>query len=110
MKMDRISAAQREAIARLFAIALDDTGQSRRVAEFLLAWHNAAENGGWDPVDLWSLDLTIAEDVLAVLRVIQNARAYPNELGFKAEIERVWKLWRGDRPRRERGRTWRGRT
>ena len=31
-----------------------DTGQARRVASFLLAWHNAEENGGWDPTDLWS--------------------------------------------------------
>src|SRR4051812_23413615 len=26
-----------------------DTGQARRVANFLLAWHNAEENGGGDP-------------------------------------------------------------
>jgi len=37
-----------EALARLIEIAQKDTGQSRRVADFLLAWHNAAENGGWD--------------------------------------------------------------
>lgn len=44
-----------EALRRLIPIALRDTGQSRRVANFLLAWHNAEENGGWDPVDLWNL-------------------------------------------------------
>jgi hypothetical protein len=32
-----------EALMRLFAIARGDTGQSRRVADFLLAWYNAAE-------------------------------------------------------------------
>ena len=37
-----------EALTRLIEIAQKDTGQSRRVADFLLAWHNAAENGGWD--------------------------------------------------------------
>jgi hypothetical protein len=37
-----------EAVARLIEIAERDTGQSRRVANFLLAWHNAEENGGWD--------------------------------------------------------------
>lgn len=37
-----------KALARLVAIALRDTGQSRRVADFLLAWHNASENGGWN--------------------------------------------------------------
>jgi hypothetical protein len=34
----------------LLRIARQDTGQARRVANFLLAWHNAEENGGWDPV------------------------------------------------------------
>ena len=34
------------ALERLLRIALQNTGQARRVAEFLLAWHNAAENGG----------------------------------------------------------------
>ena len=29
---------------------------ARRVANFLLAWHNAEENGGWDLVDLWNVD------------------------------------------------------
>jgi hypothetical protein len=37
-----------EALTRLVEIAQKDTGQSRRIADFLLAWHNAAENGGWD--------------------------------------------------------------
>ena len=46
-------------------IAKRDTGQSRRVANFLLAWHNAEENGGWDPTDLWGVDTAIAEDMLA---------------------------------------------
>lgn len=32
-----------QALERLFQIALRDTGQSRRVANFLLAWHNAEE-------------------------------------------------------------------
>ena len=34
-------------VARLMRIAIGDTGQCRRVADFLLAWHNAQENGGW---------------------------------------------------------------
>ena len=45
-----------EALGRLCQIAKRDTGQSRRVANFLLAWHNAEENGGWDPTDLLGVD------------------------------------------------------
>jgi hypothetical protein len=51
MNVDK-QTAQR-ALGRLISIASRDTGQSRRLANFLLAWHNAEENGGWDPVDLW---------------------------------------------------------
>ena len=36
------------ALERLLRIARKDTGQTRRVASFLLAWHNTEENGGWD--------------------------------------------------------------
>lgn len=41
-----------QALGRLLHTAAGNTGQSRKVADFLLAWHNAEENGGWDPVDL----------------------------------------------------------
>jgi ParB family chromosome partitioning protein len=58
-------------IGRLLPLASQDTGQARRVADFLLAWHNAEENGCWDPVDLWSVDAAIADDMLVVLGVIR---------------------------------------
>jgi len=40
------SIAALAAAARLLVIAKADSGQARRVADFLLAWHNAEENGG----------------------------------------------------------------
>ncbi len=64
------SIAALEALARLLTVAQRDTGQSSRVATFLLAWHNAEENGGWNPVDLWQLDDAICVDMLLVLRLI----------------------------------------
>jgi hypothetical protein len=42
-----IDTAPLEALGRLCAIAIRDTGQSRRVANFLLARHNTAENSSW---------------------------------------------------------------
>lgn len=60
-----------QALGRLLHIAAGSTGQSRRVADFLVAWHNAEENGGWDPVDLWSVDAGIADDIEAVLHLIR---------------------------------------
>ena len=72
-----------EALGRLCTIARRDTGQSRRVADFLLAWFNAEENGKWDPTDLWTVDKEIAEDMLTVLRLLEKEHGkYPNDLGF----------------------------
>ena len=83
------------ALERLLGVARRDTGQAKRVADFLLAWHNAEENGGWDPVDLWSVDAAIADDMLQVLRLIRESHRYPGDLGLEEEITSVWRLWRG---------------
>jgi hypothetical protein len=86
-----------EALGRLLEVARQDTGQARRVANFLLAWHNADENGGWDPVDLWNVDDAIADDILTVVRLVRESHRYPGELGFAEEIKAVWRAWRADR-------------
>ena len=81
-------------VARLVRVAVGNTGQSRRVADFLLAWHNAQENGGWDPTDLWNLDAAIADDILIALHLLRRGNRYPGDLGFQKEIDRIWALWR----------------
>ena len=81
-------------VTRLMRIAMGDTGQCRRVADFLLAWHNAEENGGWDPTDLWNVDAAIAEDMLTALRLLRMENGYPSDLGFQKEIDNIWDLWR----------------
>ena len=93
-----IETAPLEALGRLCAIARRDTGQSRRVANFLLAWHNAEENGGWDPTDLWNVDTVVAEDLRTVLKLASESRWYPGDLGFEPEIKAIWQLWRGPKP------------
>lgn len=93
--VDWLTPNQKAALKRLFEIAIwRYTGQSKRVADFLLAWYNAEENGGWDPTDLWNVDAAIADDMMTVLALIRVS-IYPDQLGFKAEIERVWNEWRG---------------
>ncbi len=84
-----------EALGRLFEIAQRDTGQSRRVADFLLAWHNAEENRGWNPIDLWNVDGAVADDMMAVLLLIRGQHVYPDQIGFADQIQRVWERWRG---------------
>jgi len=83
------------ALERLLRIGRKDTGQARRVANFLLAWHNAEENGGWDPTDLWNVDAAIADDMLTVVRLIRDSHRYPDALGVADEIAAVWRYWRG---------------
>jgi hypothetical protein len=99
-KMDFSSLPEQQAWAaleRLLRIARQDTGQARRVADFLLAWHNAGENGGWDPVDLWNVDDAIADDMLTVTRPIRDSHHYPGDLGFEDEIKVAWRAWRGEK-------------
>lgn len=42
---------QQTALDRLIRIAQADTGQNRKVADFLLSWGNAAICGGFDPTE-----------------------------------------------------------
>ena len=100
IKMDFSRPEERQrwaALERLLKVARKDTGQARRVANFLLAWHNAEENGGWDPTDLWNVDDAIAADMLTALHFIRDAHCYPDKLGLAEEITTVWNLWRGGR-------------
>lgn len=55
-----ISTRQKAALERLVRIAKRDTGQSRRVAEFLLSWWNASNCGGFDLTTMWGVDAQIA--------------------------------------------------
>jgi UDP-N-acetylmuramoyl-L-alanyl-D-glutamate--2,6-diaminopimelate ligase len=57
----------RAAVDRLFDLASSDTGQAGRVANFLLAWHNGADWGGFDLADLFGVDRAIAAGAAAVL-------------------------------------------
>jgi len=66
-----------KALDRLVAIAQSDTSQSRRVANFLLAWWNAADCSGFDFTDLWMVDRAIADDILTVARLISLRLEYP---------------------------------
>jgi len=90
-----IETAPLEALGRLCQIAKRDTGQSRRVANLLLAWHK--DNGGWDPTELWGVDTAVAEDMLAVLKLAKDSHRYPGDLGFEPEIKAIWRLWRSER-------------
>lgn len=83
-----------DALNRLIAIAKSDTGQSRRVADFLLAWWNSASCGGFDLTNLWNVDLAIAVDIQTVVGFIARTHSYPDSLGYKSEFEAIIAQWR----------------
>lgn len=88
-----------EAVDRLFEIARHDTGQSRRVANFLLAWSNAWRDGGFDLTDLWNVDIEIANDMVTVFTMVAQTRSYPNSLGY--DFSELVTLWRKSKRRRK---------
>ena len=85
---------QKAALERLIAIAQSDTGQARRVADFLLAWWNAGECGGFDLTNLWGLDRSIADDMVIVFGYVAHANAYPDALGFNLQFQSIVRGWR----------------
>jgi hypothetical protein len=84
----------REALERLLTIARGGTGQSRRVADFLLAWWNAGQCGGFDITTAWGLDDAIVEDVVTVFRLAVRTSNYPDTLGYGPQFEAVVHEWR----------------
>jgi hypothetical protein len=95
-----IGSAEADALDRLLAQALQDSGQSRVVADFLLAWWNSASCGGFDPTSLWSLDAQVAADIMTVLGLIVRSRSYPDSLGYEAEFAAIVQAWRPSLPDR----------
>lgn len=94
MTQTEIAAHQQAALERLIQLAQGDTGQSRRIANFLLAWWNAEECGGFDLTDLWRVDDAIAEDMVAVFALIAARRNYPDTLGYEAQFAKIVSAWR----------------
>ena len=63
-----IEAKGREALGRLFQVAQSDTGQSRRVAAFLLGCYNGTRFP-FDLTDFRGLDYELFDDCMTVLRM-----------------------------------------
>ena len=82
------------ALQRLVKIARSDTGQARRVANFILAWWNADSLGGFDIADLFAVDTKIAADMATVFSWLarQDQAVYPTD--HRAEIEAIIAEWR----------------
>ncbi|MFJ1311817.1 hypothetical protein [Agrobacterium sp. P15N1-A] len=86
----------RFALEKLLNVAHRDTGQSRRVANFILAWWNADVHGGFDFADLTNLDPAICEDMVTIFTWLAREEdvVYPD--AYKPEIIEVIRRWRPD--------------
>ena len=85
---------EQAALERLITIAQGDTGQSRRVADFLLAWWNSASCGGFDLTILWGVDSAIAKDMAVVFSCLARVHHYPDTLGYAESFQLIERNWR----------------
>ena len=85
------------ALDRLIDVADSDTGQSRRVANFLLAWWNGEEWGHFPIADLFGVDAAIAEDMATLFAFLgQHPGAiYADAFGRREAMLRLAERWRG---------------
>ena len=86
--------AARAAFERLLDVATSDTGQARRVANFILAWWNADSLGGFDLADIRAVDRDIARSMAIVVARLAEALAAEYPEAYRAEIENLIRLWR----------------
>lgn len=94
MSKDLISTEQKAALDRLVQIAKSDSGGGRRVADFLLAWWNAAECGSFDMTNLWGVDPYVASDTVKVFELISLNHKYPDQLGYEKDFGHIVAVWR----------------
>lgn len=87
---------ERGALERLIAHAKRGTGQSRKVADFLLAWWNAGKCGGFDLTVMWALDEAIVTDMTMVFGLIARVSAYPDSLGYEQDFIKIMRAWRAE--------------
>jgi hypothetical protein len=93
MGPEQMTPAEKRALENLLQHAQRDTGQSRRIADFLLAWWNAGQCGSYDLTTAWGLD-DLMEDVCVVFRLASRAHSYPDTLGDGPQFEAVVRAWR----------------
>ena len=85
-----------ESLRRLIRLAKSDTGQSRRVADFLLAWWNAGTCGRFDMTELWGVDSAVARDMVTVFALVARVHRYPDKIDptFEQDFTAIIMEWR----------------
>ena len=88
--------AAEAAFARLLDVAGSDTGQSRRVANFLLAWWNGPDLGDFPIADLFGLDTALGRDIATIIGFLAGhpAAIYADAFGGRPAMEALVARWR----------------
>jgi hypothetical protein len=96
--MADMTMTEQNALRRLLQHANRDTGQARRVADFLLAWWNPDACGRFDMRDAWGCDDAIVEDIVTLFGYIARNNRYPDTLGpqYVREYSDLLANWRPD--------------
>ncbi|RKP44700.1 DUF7673 family protein [Pararobbsia silviterrae] len=94
MRSEHLQPAEKAALERLISRAQGNTGQSRSVADFLLAWWNSAECGKYDLTTAWGVDDDIVDDMCVVFRLASRSHSYPDTLGYGSQFEAIVREWR----------------
>lgn len=85
---------ENEALARLIDVAEVPTSQGKRCADFLLAWWNYEECGGFDLTDLWAVDSSLCRDMVTIFALIARKQNYPDTLGYERQFDHLIRIWR----------------
>ena len=93
MRPDQMLEGEKQALEKLLKIASGDTEQSRKVADFLLAWWNAGKCGGYDLTTAWGINDEIVEAMTTVFRLASRAHSYPDTLGYSEQFEALVRDW-----------------
>ncbi|CDZ28711.1 hypothetical protein NOJ05_01625 [Neorhizobium galegae] len=84
----------RFALEKLLGIADQDTGQGRRVGNFLLAWWNAEAHGGFDLTSLANVDREVSDDMATVCTWLAREEDVVYPYDYRGEIEQTITSWR----------------
>ena len=84
------------ALKRLFEIAKHDSGQCRRVANFLLAWWDGDSWGHFPIHDLFNVDTAIAADMATVFTYLGQhpGAVYADHWGYRESMAELVERWR----------------
>ncbi|MDL2403777.1 DUF7673 family protein [Rhizobium mayense] len=84
----------RFALEKLLNVAHEDTGQGRRMANFLLAWWKAEVHGGFDLTDLANVDPQVSDDIAIIFTYLAREEDAVYATDYRGEIEEIIARWR----------------